>query len=127
MPRLLSEIIANTCDDGCFDEKTAAPIIKSLLEAVVYLHENEIVHRDIKPENILFESNRKDRVRLIDFGLSRRHKKGEAPMSNPVGTAYYMAPELLMQKYDKACDVWSIGTIVYTILAGYPVSFLSCG
>ena len=41
-------------------------------------------------------------------------------MSNPVGTAYYMSPELLRGKYDQSCDVWSLGTIVYILLAGYP-------
>ena len=41
-------------------------------------------------------------------------------MRNPVGTPYYMAPELLEGGYDKACDVWSIGTIAYIILCGYP-------
>ncbi|KAL7541932.1 hypothetical protein ACHAWF_007049 [Thalassiosira exigua] len=118
---LFDKVVSDTTDDGCFSEERAAPIVKSLLEAVAYLHSKDIVHRDIKPENVLFESRRSDSaVRLIDFGLSRRHGKGEAPMSNPVGTAYYMAPELLMGKYDQACDVWSVGTIAYILLCGYP-------
>jgi len=85
---LFDKIIEKTTKDGCFSEVKAAKIIKSLLESVAYLHENEIVHRDIKPENILFESKDENSdVKLIDFGLSRRHRKGEALMSNPVGTA----------------------------------------
>lgn len=103
---LFDKIIHNTTSRGCFSEAKAASIIKSVLEAVAYLHANEIVHRDIKPENILFESKEEDSpVKLIDFGLSRRHQQGEALMSNSVGTAYYMAPELLKGAYDKACDV----------------------
>ncbi len=118
---LFDKITETTSPGGCFDEKKSAAIIKNLLEAVAYLHENDIVHRDIKPENILFESTRDDSpTRLIDFGLSRTHRDGEAPMSNPVGTAYYMAPELLEGAYDKSCDVWSIGTIAYIVLCGYP-------
>mmetsp|Transcript_206 Transcript_206/g.409 ORF Transcript_206/g.409 Transcript_206/m.409 type:complete len:382 (-) Transcript_206:111-1256(-) len=122
---LFDVIGKNTTPDGCLSERRSAGIVKSLLEAVAYLHANEIVHRDIKPENILFESNADDEeedapIKLIDFGLSRRHKRNEEPMTNPVGTAYYMAPELLEGKYDKSCDIWSVGTIVYILLCGYP-------
>jgi len=118
---LFDKISDNTTANGCFSEQNAVGVIKSLLEAVAYLHANGIVHRDIKPENILFESNHDDAaVKLIDFGLSRRHKSGDALMSNPVGTAYYMAPEVLEGEYDQACDIWSVGTIAYILLCGYP-------
>lgn len=119
---LFDRIIDYTSDDGCFDEIAAGTIVKTLLEAVAYLHRNGIVHRDIKPENVLFVTEDEEdlRVKLIDFGLSRRHKKGDAYMSNPVGTAYYMSPELLKGKYDQACDVWSTGIVAYILLCGYP-------
>jgi serine/threonine protein kinase len=118
---LFDKIAENTSATGCFDERRSAAIIRQLLESLAYLHGNEIVHRDIKPENILFESSKDDaRIKLIDFGLSRTHKSGEEPMSNPVGTAYYMAPELLEGSYDKSCDVWSVGTIAYILQCGYP-------
>ena len=118
---LFDKIIENASTNGCFSERKTASIIKSLLEPVPYLHDNDIVHRDIKPENILFENDQEDAaIKLIDFGLSRRHGKGEAPMSNPVGTAYYMSPELLNGKYDRSCDIWSIGIVTYILLAGYP-------
>ena len=118
---LFDKISENTTANGCLSEQTAAGIVKSLLEAVAYLHSKEIVHRDIKPENVLFESTQRGAaVKLIDFGLSRMHRRGDHPMDNPVGTAYYMAPELLEGEYDKACDVWSVGTIAYIMLCGYP-------
>ncbi len=117
---LFDKISENTSPDGCFSEINAARIIKSLLQAVSYLHENDIVHRDIKPENILFQSSHDDAIKLIDFGLARKHTPRDQPMSNPVGTAYYMSPELLKGKYDKSCDVWSVGIIVYISLCGYP-------
>jgi len=119
---LFDRILEHTTDDGCFDEQSAARIIKSLLEAVAYLHDHGIVHRDIKPENILFESQEHDSpIRLIDFGLARRHDSSlEACMSNPVGTAYYMSPELLKCNYSAPTDIWSAGIIAYILLCGYP-------
>ena len=117
---LFEKIIGSTTAGGCLSEEETAGIIGSLLGAVGYLHENDIVHRDIKPENILFESERDDAIKLIDFGLSRRHDRGEALMSNPVGTAYYMSPELLKGRYDKSCDLWSVGVVAYILLCGYP-------
>jgi serine/threonine protein kinase len=110
-------------DDGpCFAEAEAARIIHQILDAVSYLHERDIVHRDIKPENVLFETDEEDSpVKIIDLGLSRRHILDvEGPMSSFVGTPYYIAPEVLNKKYDKSCDVWSVGIITYTLLCGYP-------
>merc|ERR1712157_93819 len=105
----------------CFDEATAVPIIRSLLEAVSYLHKHDIVHRDLKPENILFvEKDDLSRVKLIDFGLSMRHKLGAPPLESIVGTSYYMDPALLRGAYDRSCDMWSVGVIAYLMLSGRP-------
>lgn len=118
---LFDKIVENTSPEGCFSEARAARIMKSLLEAVHYLHQKGIVHRDIKPENILFESKFEDSdVKLIDFGLSRKHRKGDASMTSPVGTAYYMSPEVINRKYDKSCDIWSLGIVSYVLMCGYP-------
>jgi serine/threonine protein kinase len=109
-------------DDGpCFSEGEAAKVVYQILDAVSYLHDRDIVHRDIKPENILFDTPDEDStVKLIDFGLSRKHAEGESPMSSFVGTPYYIAPEVLNKKYDRSCDLWSIGIVTYTLLSGYP-------
>ncbi|KAL7466729.1 hypothetical protein ACHAXS_007014 [Conticribra weissflogii] len=118
---LFDKIVENTSENGCLSENSAAKIIRSVIEAVRYLHSKDIAHRDIKPENILFESADEDSdVRLIDFGLSRKHKKQDSPMSTPVGTAYYMSPEVLDHKYGRSSDLWSVGVITYTILTGFP-------
>ena len=118
---LFDKIVERTTEEGCFDEHSAARIIKSLLEAVAYLHANGIVHRDIKPENILFETQEEDSpIKLIDFGLSRRHVQGMEPnLSNPVGTPYYMSNECLECNYSAPTDIWSIGIITYILLCGY--------
>jgi serine/threonine protein kinase len=118
---LFDRIVDNTHDRGCLAEDEAARIIKSLLEAVAYLHGKNIVHRDIKPENILFETNdRCSPVKLIDFGLSRRHDPNDSLMTNRVGTPYYMSPAVLRGKYDRSCDLWSVGIVAYILLSGYP-------
>lgn len=119
---LFDRILESTNSSGCFTEHNTAHVIKSLLEAVSYLHSNGIVHRDIKPENILYESQQEDAaVRLIDFGLSRTHDvKREGLMSNPVGTPYYMSPEIWNGQYDKSCDIWAVGVVTYILLCGYP-------
>ena len=109
-------------DAPCFAEDEAARIVRQILSAVSYMHGRGIVHRDIKPENILFEDADEDSpIKIIDFGLSRRHiDKVEPPMSAVVGTPYYIAPEVLLKKYNKACDLWSVGVVAYTMLCGYP-------
>jgi len=118
---LFDKIIDNTHDYGCLPEDQAMRIVKSLLEAVEYLHDRDIVHRDIKPENVLFESSEEgSSIRLIDFGLSRRHSKDDVCMSNQVGTPYYMSPGVLRGKYDRSCDLWSVGVVSYILLTGYP-------
>ncbi len=88
-----------------------------------HLHNKNIVHRDIKPENILFEtSEHSSTVKLIDFGLSRHHDPlVDGPyMTNRVGTPYYMSPDVLRGKYDRSCDLWSVGVVAYILLTGYP-------
>jgi len=118
---LFDMIIDNATAHGCLREDQAAKIIKSLLEAVQYLHSNDIVHRDIKPENILFETKEKgSSVKLIDFGLSQTHGLTDSPMTHPVGTSYYMSPDVLGGKYDRSCDLWAIGVVSYILLCGYP-------
>ncbi|KAL7526966.1 hypothetical protein ACHAXR_002995, partial [Thalassiosira sp. AJA248-18] len=87
---------------GCFAEDESARILHEVLTAISYLHTHDIVHRDIKPENIVFESTKEDSpIKVIDFGLARKHFQNsfEPFMSDIVGTSYFLAPEVLRQKY----------------------------
>ena len=59
-----------------------------------------------------------DEIKIIDFGLSKRHKQGEK-LHNVAGTPYYMAPEVLEGDYDEKCDVWSLGVLLYVLMSGY--------
>jgi len=105
---------------GCFTESMASNVIKSLLSAIDYLHDNGIVHRDIKLENVLYEDNRCGAtVKLVDFGLSCFHRDGyEQPLTSFVGTTHYASPELIEGRYAKMVDVWSVGVLLYILLSG---------
>ena len=93
--------------------------MRQSLQALKHLHDMDVVHRDLKPENILFNSNLQD-VKLIDFGMSKILQDENALMNTKLGTPYYISPEVLNGKYDKRCDMWSIGVITFVLLTGEP-------
>lgn len=106
---------------GAFDETHAATYMQQILSAISYLHFQEVAHRDIKPENFLMEDSSEDaKIKVIDFGLSKRFTPGEK-MLTAAGTPFYAAPEVVLgDGYDERCDVWSCGIILYILLCGYP-------
>ena len=112
----LQSRIANNLE---FTERNAAIIMKQIIRAIRYLHRKGIVHRDVKPENFLYHRKKENsKLKLIDFGLSQKQGKWFKSMSDVVGTPYYLAPELIQGKYNEKCDVWSIGVIMYLLIAG---------
>ncbi|KAJ8360672.1 hypothetical protein SKAU_G00171970 [Synaphobranchus kaupii] len=114
------ELFDRILDRGVYSEKDASKVIRQVLQAVDYLHQNSIVHRDLKPENLLYYSqDENSKIMISDFGLSKMDDHGA--MSTACGTPGYVAPEVLAQKpYGKAVDCWSIGVITYILLCGYP-------
>ncbi len=104
-----------------FSEQNAADIISQLLSAIVYCHERSIVHRDLKPENILLDSTvpGKLQVKVIDFGTAQFFDPS-SKLKSMTGTAYYIAPEVILKNYNEKCDVWSCGVILYILLSGTP-------
>lgn len=122
-----------------FTEQEASQILRQVAMAVQYCHFRNIAHRDLKPENLLLLSKAEDqkqvRVKLADFGFA---KVDNGDLTTPQFTPYYVAPQVLeaqkRQKeiragqrspgspyyYDKGCDMWSIGVILYIMLCGYP-------
>lgn len=114
------ELFERIAHKGKFTESEAAKIINKILSAISFLHNLGICHRDIKPENFMFSSSDPDaEIKIIDFGLSTKFIS-EKSMKDIVGTPFYVAPEVLEGVYTNACDIWSLGVVLYTMLNGKP-------
>ena len=125
-------IITEYCQEGeLFDEiKAHAPFneilaawyMRQILSAVSYCHNMNIIHRDLKPENILIVKRVKSGfhpIKIIDFGTAKVFQK-EKTEHLLIGSAYYIAPEVLSRNYSELCDLWSCGVIMYILLTGRP-------
>jgi len=111
-----------------FNEREAAEVVKDICIAVKFLHDMNIAHRDLKPENLLY--TRKDNLgilKLTDFGFAKETLTRDT-LQTPCYTPYYVAPEVLgPEKYDKSCDIWSLGVITYILLCGFPPFYSNHG
>lgn len=104
-------------EDNHYGEKTAADVVRQILEATSYFHKMRIIHNDLKPDNFLFDAD--NNLKVIDFGMSKRLPRMKF-LHDLVGTPYYTAPEVILGEYSTAADIWSIGVVVYVMLFGYP-------
>ncbi|KAH6822135.1 calcium-dependent protein kinase 21 [Perilla frutescens var. hirtella] len=113
---LFDRIIAK----GHYSEKDAADLCRQIVNVVHHCHFMGVMHRDLKPENFLL-SNKDDKAMLkaTDFGLSVFIEEGKV-YRDIVGSAYYVAPEVLRRSYGNEIDVWSAGVILYILLSGVP-------
>ncbi|BGP46731.1 hypothetical protein JCM10450v2_002579 [Rhodotorula kratochvilovae] len=123
-----------------FSEEEARNIFRQLVLGIAYLHHNQIIHRDIKPDNALFSDSLRTHVKLVDFGVSKFAAAPHPGLDEHqvAGSPAYMAPELLLSgagaderaeevqartadeanAVGYACDVWSSGVTLYTLVTG---------
>lgn len=134
-------LLSNIEQRGHLSELEASQVIKCIAEALHFLHGKGIAHRDLKPENILCENwDEVVPIRICDFDLasgipvsSEKDSCKTPELLTPVGSAEYMAPEVVDAwvgesfSYDKKCDLWSLGIILYIMLCGYPPFYGQCG
>jgi len=113
------ELFDQIVSRGTYSEADAANIVRQILDAVAYMHDNGIAHRDLKPENLLCSGDEHNTIKVTDFGLSKDFST--ASLRTSCGTPDYVAPEVLKgQPYDNTVDIWSIGVITYILLCGFP-------
>jgi len=112
------ELFDRVMEQKRFGERDAADAIWQMLLALNYIHSHGIVHRDIKLENFLYDRKGSDHLKLIDFGFSKMWDPN-IKMQLSCGTLSYVAPEVLAKNYTSQCDMWSLGVIVFILLAGY--------
>ncbi|KAJ8900878.1 hypothetical protein NDN08_000177 [Rhodosorus marinus] len=113
------ELFDQIADRGRFSEKDASMVMRSIVQAISFLHLHHIVHRDLKPENVLCkDSSWPLVVKLSDFGLASA-TEDKINDGELIGTPGYVAPEVVMRKpYDFAVDMWAAGVILYIMLSG---------
>ncbi|XP_011222560.1 ribosomal protein S6 kinase alpha-2 isoform X2 [Ailuropoda melanoleuca] len=116
------ELLDRILRQRCFSEREASDVLCTITKTMDYLHSQGVVHRDLKPSNILYmdESGNPESIRICDFGFAKQLRAENGLLMTPCYTANFVAPEVLKrQGYDAACDIWSLGTLLYTMLAGF--------
>ena len=108
-----------------YSEKQLAVLFYQVFSGLCYLHEKKILHRDLKLENLMVSEIEKDIItgeeyfwiKIIDFGTAKIFEKNKTEKA-VIGSSYYIAPEVLRQRYNEKCDTWSVGVILYMTLVG---------
>jgi serine/threonine protein kinase len=117
----LTEVIAQ----NSFSESDAKVIIRTILNVVEYLHDNQIIHKDLKPENIRFEKKLGDKIdysslKIVDFGgCNFMDTRDDLIKTSQIdGDWKFKSPGQLAGTYKKSCDIWAIGMIAHLLVKG---------
>eukprot|EP00931_Biecheleriopsis_adriatica_P101743 TRINITY_DN76822_c0_g1_i1.p1 TRINITY_DN76822_c0_g1~~TRINITY_DN76822_c0_g1_i1.p1 ORF type:complete len:424 (-),score=96.66 TRINITY_DN76822_c0_g1_i1:13-1245(-) len=108
-------------DSEGLTEREAANSLQQVVNAVAYMHQRRIAHRDVKPEHVVLRypcAVLNAKMVLVDFSTACVFSS--AFMNEQVSTPFYAAPQIFESRYTQACDVWSLGVMLYVLLLGYP-------
>eukprot|EP00929_Paragymnodinium_shiwhaense_P113401 TRINITY_DN81692_c0_g1_i1.p1 TRINITY_DN81692_c0_g1~~TRINITY_DN81692_c0_g1_i1.p1 ORF type:complete len:743 (-),score=165.22 TRINITY_DN81692_c0_g1_i1:106-2334(-) len=122
--------VLTTRDPPRLLDREASHVLRQLADGLAFLHSQGVIHRDLKLENVLVASERREKplvlytVKITDFGLSKVVGAGFSEAKSRVGTRPYAAPEIWSdESYDCRSDIWSLGVVLYVLLAGcFPFS-----
>jgi len=88
-------------------EDQVACVLLGVIQGIIYLHSQNIIHRDLKSGNILLSED--GSVKIADFGISTQlNASVTGNAKTMIGTTYWMAPEVMSERYDQKIDIWSL-------------------